>query len=49
MNLTSRLEAMKESNGRGTYCYDSKLTVLSNETTLILSNTRELDRIPSTK
>ena len=29
--------------------YDSKLKVLSNETTLVLSNTRELDRIPSTK
>ena len=30
-------------------CYDSKLKVLSNETTLVLSNTRDLDRIPSTK
>ena len=30
-------------------CYDSKLKVLSNETTLVLSNTRELDRVPSTK
>ena len=26
------------------YCYDSKLKVLSNETTLVLSDTRELDR-----
>jgi len=30
-------------------CYDSKLKVLSNETILILSNTRELDRVSSTK
>ena len=30
-------------------CYDSKLKVLSNKTTLVLSNTRELDRVPSTK
>ena len=30
-------------------CYESKLKVLSNETTLVLSNTRELDRVPSTK
>jgi len=28
-----------------TYCYDSKLKVLSNETTLVLSNTRELDSV----
>ena len=31
------------------YCYDLKLKVLSNKTTLVLSNTRELDRVPSTK
>ena len=30
-------------------CYDSKLKVLSNETTLVLSNIRELDRVPSTE
>jgi len=30
-------------------CYDSKLKVLSNELTLVLSNTRELDRVPSTE
>ena len=30
-------------------CYDSKLKVLSNETTLVLSNTRELNRVPSTE
>ena len=31
------------------YCYDLKLKGLSNKTTLVLSNTRELDRVPSTK
>ena len=31
------------------YCYDLKLKVSSNKTTLILSNTRELNRVPSTK
>ena len=30
-------------------CYDLGLKVLSNRTTLVLSNTRELDRVPSTK
>ena len=30
-------------------CYDSKPKGLSNETTLVLSNTRKLDRVPSTK
>ena len=30
-------------------CYDLELKVLSNKTTLVLSNTRELDRVPSTK
>ena len=29
--------------------YDLKLKVLSSKTTLILSNTRELNRVPSTK
>ena len=29
--------------------YESKLKELSNETTLVLSNTRELDRVPNTK
>ena len=32
-----------------TLCYDSMLTVLSKELTLVLSDTRELDRVPSTK
>jgi len=31
------------------FCYDSKLEVLSSETTLVLSNTRELNRVPNTK
>ena len=30
-------------------CYDLKLKVLSNRTTLVLSNTRELNRVPNTK
>ena len=33
----------------GMVCYESKLKELSNETTLVLSNTRELDRVPNTK
>jgi len=33
----------------GVICYDSKLKVLSNELTLVLSDTRELDRVPSTE
>jgi len=32
-----------------TVCYDSKLKGLSNELTLVLSDTRELDRVPSTE
>ena len=30
-------------------CYELKLKGLSDRTTLVLSNTRELDRVPSTK
>ena len=30
-------------------CYESRLKGLSQETTLVLSNTRELDRVPKTK
>ena len=33
----------------GARCYDLKLKGLSNKTTLVLSNTRELDRVSSTK
>ena len=35
--------------GEGVGCYDSKLKGLSDELTLVLSNTRELDRVPSTE
>jgi len=31
------------------YCYDSMLKVLSKELTLVLSDTRELDKVPNTK
>ena len=30
-------------------CYESRLKGLSQETTLVLSNTRELNRVPSTE
>ena len=30
-------------------CYGSRLKGCSQETTLVLSNTRELDRVPKTK
>ena len=38
----------KEKNEKAE-CYDLKLKVLSNKTTLVLSNIRELDRVPSTE
>ena len=31
------------------WCYDLKLKGLSNKITLVLSNIRELDRVPNTK
>ena len=34
---------------KATTCYDSKLKGLSDELTLVLSDTRELDRVPSTE
>ena len=34
---------------KNTDCYESMLKGLSKETTLVLSNTRELDRVPKTK
>jgi len=40
---------IKDSGRMILYCYDLKLKVLSDKTTLVLSNTRELDRVPSTK
>ena len=33
----------------GFSCYESRLKGLSQEATLVLSNTRELDRVPNTK
>jgi len=33
----------------GGFCYDLKLKELSDKTTLVLSNTRELDKVPSTE
>ena len=33
----------------GELCYESMLKGLSKEATLVLSNTRELDRVPKTK
>jgi len=33
----------------GPKCYGSRLKGCSQETTLVLSNTRELDRVPNTK
>ena len=35
--------------GHGGRCYDSMPKVLSKELTLVLSDTRELDRVPKTK
>ena len=44
-----KLSTIKAIQYNGCSCYDLKLKGLSNKTTLILSNTRELDRVPSTK
>ena len=33
----------------GFYCYDLKSSEWDSKTTLVLSNTRELDRVPKTK
>ena len=40
---------MVETTEVNTKCYELKLKGLSNRTTLVLSNTRELDRVPNTK
>jgi len=40
---------VSSSTSISTHCYDLKLKVSSNKTTLVLSNTRELNRVPSTK
>jgi len=45
----SLLTSAKLSVGYLVVCYDLKLQRLSNKTTLVLSNTRELDRVPSTE
>ena len=37
------------SDTRELNCYELRLKGLSQETTLVLSNTRELDRVPNTK
>ena len=34
---------------KGQWCYDLKSLEWDNKTTLVLSNTRELDRVPSTE
>ena len=39
----------RDKRTNGAICYDLRLKVLSNKTTLILSNIRELNRVPSTK
>jgi len=43
-----RKERKKEKPEEGE-CYELKLKGLSDRTTLVLSNTRELDRVPKTK
>ena len=42
-------EAVGEDANKKGVCYDSKLKGLSNELTLVLSDTRELNRVPNTK
>ena len=47
-------QAIKVSNAKNIIiitntCYESRLKGLSPETTLVLSNTRELNRVPNTK
>jgi len=44
-----REEGWEEENGARLQCYESMLEGLSKEATLVLSNTRELDRVPSTE
>ena len=41
--------ATKHISADGQWCYDSMLKGLSKELTLVLSDTRELNRIPDTK
>jgi len=42
-------EIHKLMNNSSQKCYDSMLKVLNKELTLVLSDTRELDRVPNTK
>ena len=44
-----KVNALKANNLLNFDCYDLKLKVLSDKTTLVWSNTRELDRVPKTK
>ena len=44
-----RVGSRNQPNGRSSKCYELRLKVLSDRTTLVLSNTRELDRVPKTK
>ena len=39
----------EKKEGHSQVCYELMLKSLSNRTTLVLSNTRELDRVPNTK
>jgi len=43
------LEDGRSENDKMSRCYDSMLKGLSKELTLVLSDTRELDRVPSTE
>ena len=47
VDYTRKIE--RQNNNLNKDCYDLKLKVLSNKTTLVLSNTRELNRVPNTK
>ena len=53
LSHTTKIESWLLDTGnfifKSTNCYDSRLKELSDETTLILSNTRELNRVPNTK
>ena len=42
-------EELRDVESESTGCYDSQLKGLSDELTLVLSDTRELDRVPKTK
>jgi len=48
-NRPSNDDKLRGGRLKAPYCYDSKLKGLSNELTLVLSDTRKLDRVPNTK